>query len=136
MRRAPEHFAKNCLRSAAQAVDIGGVEEGDAGIERRVRRCRAPPQVETDAEIIAAESERGHADIRRAERAITHGAPSPSTRLRIAAEDQVACRRIDRCSAHAGDAIQVAHVERIVAAEQHAVGAGFLIEEFERPTFE
>ena len=57
--------------------------------------------------------------------------PSPSNVFGVAAEDQISRRRIERRRANAGDAIEVAHVERIIAAEQHAVGADFFDQEFE-----
>src|SRR5664279_1272235 len=50
---------------------------------------------------------------------------------RIAAEDQIARFRFDRQSSHAGNAIQVTHIEWIIASQQDVVMAGDLDEEFE-----
>src|ERR1035438_8505066 len=52
--------------------------------------------------------------------------------FRIPAEDQVTRGGIDRCRAYASDAIQVSHVERIVAAQQHTIGTGFADKELKR----
>ena len=91
--------------------------------------ARLPPRSSANAEIVAAEPERR--DTRspscRAGAQACGACGSPSNAFRVAAEDQIARRRLDRRRAHAGDAIEVAHVERIIAAEQHAVGAGFSI---------
>src|SRR5450631_3008066 len=51
---------------------------------------------------------------------------------RISAEDQVTRHRFDRQSSHAGYAIQISHVERIVAAQQHAVMPGSADEKIKR----
>src|SRR5579862_3162048 len=50
--------------------------------------------------------------------------------IRVAAQDQIALRRRDTEGLDPRDAIEIAHVERIVAAEQYVVGAGRGDEEF------
>src|SRR5215472_2549727 len=51
---------------------------------------------------------------------------------RIAADDQLAVTRRNRQRLDARDAIEIAHVERIVAAEQHMIGADRGDQELER----
>src|SRR6267154_1624009 len=52
--------------------------------------------------------------------------------VRIAAEDQIAIGRGNRQSLDARNAIEIAHVERIVAAKQHVLDANRRDHEFER----
>jgi hypothetical protein len=63
LRRAP---------SASVAVDVGGVEQRDAGIERRVHDLAGLVLVEAAAEIVAAEADRGDFQVGGAERAKLH----------------------------------------------------------------
>ena len=64
-RPAEELFA---LRAA---VDVGRVEEGDAGIERRVDHARRRGLVDPHAEVVAAEADDG--DLERADRRVSIG---------------------------------------------------------------
>ena len=52
-RAAEEYFA------LGRAVDVRGVEEGDAGVERRVDDARAVALADPHAEVVAAEADDG-----------------------------------------------------------------------------
>jgi len=55
-----EDFAEETLRAAALAVDVGGVEERDAEIERLVDDLAGRLKVDPAAEIVAAETDERH----------------------------------------------------------------------------
>ncbi len=71
-----QHLADDRLRAAAIAVDVGGVEMGDAEIQCLVDDLARCLQVETAAELIGAEADQRHLDIGRPELAGFHGADS------------------------------------------------------------
>ena len=58
---ALQQLAQQPLAAAAVAVDVGGVEEVDAGVERGVDDPAGGGQVETAAEVVAAEPDTGDA---------------------------------------------------------------------------
>ena len=60
------------LGAAAIAVDVGGVEQGDADVERLVDHLAGAFDVEALAEIVAAETDCGHAQAGAAEIANFH----------------------------------------------------------------
>ena len=55
------------------AVDIGGIEEGDSGIERGVDHRARGLLVGPAAEVVAAEADDGHLEIGAAELPRAHG---------------------------------------------------------------
>jgi hypothetical protein len=56
-----EHGAEHCLRAAHAGVDVGGVEQGDAEVERAVDHLARGFEVGALAEIVAAEADGGNA---------------------------------------------------------------------------
>ena len=78
---APGERLAEILLALGAAVDVGGVEEVDAGVERRVDDARRGRGVEAAAEVVAAEPD--HRDLERAdasrfhERAISRCLHSP-----------------------------------------------------------
>jgi hypothetical protein len=57
---AREHLAESELRTAVLAVHLGGVEERDAGVDRRVDHRARPLQVDAAAEVVAAQADHRH----------------------------------------------------------------------------
>ena len=78
-----ERLPQDRLRSAAVAVNVGGVENRDAGIERRVHDVARGRRIEPAAEIIAAEPERRDTQVRRAELTLTHAGSPPARPARF-----------------------------------------------------
>src|SRR5436305_180956 len=68
-----EHPSEQILASAAVAVDVGGVEQRHAVIERRVDDRTRPLQVDTAAEVVAAEADHRHGRTALPQRAHPHG---------------------------------------------------------------
>ena len=62
--RRPSSASPIAPRRAVAAVDVGRVEEGDAGIQRRVDHRARPGEVEPPAEVVAAEAHGGDREIR------------------------------------------------------------------------
>ena len=67
-----EDLAEEALRAAALAIDVGGVEERDAEIERLVDDLAGRLEVDAAAEIVAAETDERHPKARRSEIALLH----------------------------------------------------------------
>ena len=68
-----EHPSEQILASAAVAVDVGGVEQRHALVERRVDDRTRPFQVDTAAEVVAAEADHRHGRTALPQRAHPHG---------------------------------------------------------------
>ena len=66
LQRAADHL----LAAALAAVDVGGVEERDAGVDRRVDHRERRVLVDAAAEVVAPEADDG--DLERPERARAH----------------------------------------------------------------
>ena len=64
-------FAKVCLRPAAIAVDVGGVEQRDAGVERAMHHRARGGEVDAPAEVVAAEPDDARRRVRAAELALS-----------------------------------------------------------------
>ena len=69
---AAERAADDLLAAAAVAVDVGRVEEGDAGVERRVDHRARGGLVDPAAEVVAAEPDDGHLEVGAAQAAGAH----------------------------------------------------------------
>ena len=70
---ALEHLADEPLGRAVAAVDVRGVEERDAGVERRVDHGAGPGEVQPAAEVVAAEADGRHRELGASERVLLHG---------------------------------------------------------------
>ncbi|GAB3974550.1 hypothetical protein GCM10029978_056450 [Actinoallomurus acanthiterrae] len=68
-RDAEQTFAVAGRRAAVRAVDVGGVEQGDPGVQRRVHDGAGAVLVEPGGDVVAAQADR------RDERAVTAEAP-------------------------------------------------------------
>ena len=66
---AAEHLAEELLAGAGAAVDVGGVEEGDALVERGVDDGAGAFEVDAAAEVVAAEADDRDVQPRVSERA-------------------------------------------------------------------
>ena len=71
---ALEQLAEEALAVPAVAVDVGRVEEGDAGVEGGVDDLACPLEVEATAEVVAAEADPGDDEVGSVERLAAHGA--------------------------------------------------------------
>ena len=69
---ALEHLPEQRLAAAAVAVDVGGVEQGHADVERGVDDGARAFFVHARAEVVAAESDDRDLRTRAAERAVPH----------------------------------------------------------------
>jgi hypothetical protein len=69
---AGEGAADDLLAAAAVAVDVGGVEEGDAGVDRRVDHRARLRLVDPAAEVVAAEPHDRHLEDGAAQAARAH----------------------------------------------------------------
>jgi hypothetical protein len=56
-----QELAQQSLAAATVAVDVGGVEQVDAGVERSVNHPAGGGQVESATEVVAAEPDPGDA---------------------------------------------------------------------------
>ena len=79
--RGQDDLGSACPQGAAEkllalraSVDVGGVEEGDAGVDGTVHHRRGAVVVEPAAEVVAAQSDDRY--LERADRASAHGHPS------------------------------------------------------------
>ena len=68
-----EHFAEHGLRAAHAGIDVGGVEQRDAEVDRLVDHLARGFQIGALAEIVAAEADGGNAQAGAAEIANLHG---------------------------------------------------------------
>ena len=67
-----EDLADQRLGRAGAAVDVGGVEVGDAGVERGVDHGPGPGAVEPAAEVVAAQAHGGHREAGPSEWVLPH----------------------------------------------------------------
>src|SRR6185369_4702590 len=67
-----EDLAETGLRASLVAVDVGGVEQGDAEIERLVDDLARGFEIDAPAEIVAAETDAGYEQARSAKIALFH----------------------------------------------------------------
>src|SRR5215207_11066810 len=72
LRALAEDLAEEALRAAALAIDVGGVEERDAEVERLVDDLAGRLEVDAAAEVVAAETDERHPKARRSEIALLH----------------------------------------------------------------
>ncbi len=74
---APKGLAHQLLRPALPAVDVGGVEQRDASIDRRVQDGPGGVEVEPAAEVVAAEADDGDGETGPAEWSVAHAVSLP-----------------------------------------------------------
>ena len=72
MAAGAEELAEDGFGAAALAIDVGGVEQGDAGVERGVHDGAAFFEADAAAEIVAAEADGGDLEAGAAEVAEFH----------------------------------------------------------------
>ena len=80
-RRSAEHLADQRLGRAGAAVDVGGVEVGDAGVERGVDHRPGPGAVEPAAEVVAAQAHGGHREAGPSEWVLPHRSSMANARV-------------------------------------------------------
>jgi hypothetical protein len=68
-----ERLAEQGLRAAAVAVDVGGVEQGDAGVQGRPDHRPGLGRVADQAEVVTPEADDGDGEAGPAELAVPHG---------------------------------------------------------------
>jgi len=69
---AGQRVADHPLAGAVAAVDVGGVEERDPGVERGVDDGARAREVEPPAEVVATEADRGDAEVGTPETVLPH----------------------------------------------------------------
>jgi hypothetical protein len=67
-----EDLADQPLGGAVGAVDVGGVEEGDAGVQRRVDHRAGPGEIEPPAEVVASKAHGRDREIRASKGVLQH----------------------------------------------------------------
>ena len=73
LRRSPSTVAEHGLGAAHAGIDVGGVEQGDAEVDRLVDHLARGLEIDALAEIVAAEADGGNAQAGAAEIANLHG---------------------------------------------------------------
>ena len=68
-----KHLAENGLGAAHPGIDVGGIEQRDAEVDRPVDHLARGFEIAALAEIVAAEADRGNAQAGAAEIANLHG---------------------------------------------------------------
>ena len=74
----PEHLSQDLLGAAFVAVDIGGVDQRDAEIERLIDHPARVLQIDPAAEIIGAKTDEGNLGAGMTELAFLHAEPQPA----------------------------------------------------------
>ena len=72
LRRSPRSSPEEAFRVAAVAVDVGGVEQRDARVERAMHDALRRLEVDAAAEVVAAEADQRDAQARAADVAQFH----------------------------------------------------------------